>query len=156
MHKQHTYASTLTWTGNTGQGTSNYRVYERSYEISIGNKAVIQGSSDQAFRGDADKHNPEEMLLASLSSCHMLWFLHVCAEAGVNVLAYTDKATAVMIEETNGSGYFTEATLKPHVVVSDATMLAKLDELHHKANRFCFVANSVKFPVYHKGTGEVA
>lgn len=156
MAKQHTYSSTLTWTGNAGEGTANYRSYERSYNISIPNKVTVEGSSDPAFRGDRTKHNPEEMLLMSLSSCHMLWFLHFCSEAGVNVVAYTDTAYGIMVEEPNGSGYFTEVTLKPHVVVSNETMLAQLDELHHKANAYCFIANSVKFPIRHEGTGEVA
>ncbi|MDT3403163.1 OsmC family protein [Mucilaginibacter terrae] len=155
MAKQHNYSSTLTWTGNTGEGTVSYRSYERSYTISIENKAIIEGSSDPNFRGDRTKHNPEEMLLMSLSSCHMLWFLHFCSEAGVNVVAYTDVTSALMVEEANGSGYFTEATLKPHVVVSNESMLAQLDELHHKANKYCFIANSVKFPIKHEGMGEV-
>jgi organic hydroperoxide reductase OsmC/OhrA len=155
MSKQHTYTSTLNWTGNKGEGTSGYRAYDRSYEISIANKAVIQGSSDPAFLGDRSKHNPEELLLASLSSCHMLWFLHFCAEAGVIVSSYTDQASAIMVEESNGSGYFTEATLKPHIVVTNQLMLAQLDALHQKANQYCFIANSVKFPVYHQATGTV-
>lgn len=155
MAKQHTYSSTLNWTGNTGEGTTNYRSYERSYTISIENKVNIEGSSDPNFRGDSTKYNPEEMLLMSLSSCHMLWFLHFCSEAGVNVIAYIDTASAIMVEEANGSGHFTEATLKPHVLVSDEIMLAQLDKLHHKANKYCFIANSVRFPIKHEATGEV-
>ncbi|MFD1258531.1 OsmC family protein [Mucilaginibacter terrae] len=153
MSKQHIYVSTLTWTGNKGEGTSNYRAYDRSYEISIASKALIQGSSDPAFSGDNNKHNPEELLLASISSCHMLWFLHFCAQAGVIVVSYTDQASATMIEESNGSGYFTRATLKPQVVVTNNAMLAQLNALHQKANQYCFIANSVKFPVYHEATG---
>lgn len=155
MAKQHTYASQLTWTGNIGEGTANYRSYERSYSISIQNKAIIEGSSDPAFRGDRTKHNPEEMLLMSVSSCHMLWFLHFCSEAGVVVVEYTDSASAIMVKEASGSGYFTEATLLPHVVVTQEAMLDKLNELHHKANEYCFIANSVKFSVKYEGTGAV-
>src|ERR1700712_2700684 len=103
----HHYQSSLTWTGNKGTGTSNYRSYERSHNIAIENKPLIEGSSDPAFRGDGTKHNPEELLVASLSACHMLSYLHVCAEAGVVVIAYTDDATGTMEETGDGGGHFT-------------------------------------------------
>lgn len=96
--KQHNYTTTITWTGNKGNGTSNYRAYERSYDISIAHKADISGSSDPAFRGDKTKHNPEDLLVASLSSCHMLWYLHLCSEAGIIVTDYVDNATGIMEE----------------------------------------------------------
>ena len=149
MHNKHHYKSTTKWTGNTGSGTSNYRNYERSYSILTEGKMEILGSSDPAFRGDATKHNPEDLLLASLSSCHMLWYLHLCAEAGVVVTAYEDEATGVMLETANGSGHFTEVTLNPQVTVSESTMIEKANSLHKKANELCFIANSVNFPVYH-------
>ena len=149
MHNEHHYKSTTKWTGNTGSGTSNYRNYERSYSILTEGKMEILGSSDPAFRGDATKHNPEDLLLASLSSCHMLWYLHLCAEAGVVVTAYEDEATGVMLETANGSGHFTEVTLNPQVTVSESTMIEKANSLHKKANELCFIANSVNFPVYH-------
>ncbi len=155
MNKQHHYTTDLIWTGNQGTGTTNYRAYERAFEVYIEGKPVLEGSSDPAFRGDPTRHNPEELLLASLSSCHMLWFLHYCADEGVLVTAYTDTATAIMQEDTNGSGRFTEATLRPHVTVTDEPMIARLDELHERANRSCFIANSVNFPVRHKGIGVV-
>jgi len=149
MSKAHFYNANLTWTGNNGQGTQNYRSYERSYHISINNKVTIAGSSDPAFMGNPALHNPEEMLLMSLSSCHMLWFLHLCSEAGVVVNAYTDSASAIMLEERNGSGRFTEATLRPQVTVSHQHMVAQVNDLHKKANQYCFIANSVNFVVRH-------
>ncbi|CAM3843102.1 OsmC family protein [Mucilaginibacter galii] len=155
MGKQHTYNANLTWTGNTGQGTETYRSYQRSYSISINNKITIEGSSDPAFMGNPSLHNPEEMLLMSLSSCHMLWFLHLCSEAGVVVTAYTDNASAIMVEESNGSGRFTEVVLHPHVVVMHQDMMLQIDDLHKKANQYCFIANSVNFPVKHVSTSEV-
>ncbi len=155
MNKQHHYTTNLTWTGNTGTGTANYRAYERAFEVHIDGKPVLKGSSDPAFRGDATRYNPEELLLASLSSCHMLWFLHFCAEAGVMVTAYTDAATAIMQEDADGNGRFTEATLHPNVTVTDEAMVARLDELHKKANKFCFIANSVNFHIKHKAVGLV-
>jgi len=140
---------TIQWTGNQGTGTSGYRDYERSHRISTENKVTIEGSSDPAFRGDKTKYNPEEMLLSSLSSCHMLWYLHFCSEAGIIVTEYTDEATGIMEETASGSGHFTEATLYPKVTVAEESMVEKAEQLHHKANQFCFIANSVNFPVKH-------
>ena len=147
--KDHHYESTIAWTGNTGHGTSSYRTYERSHTISITEKANIEASSDPAFRGDKTKHNPEELLVSSLSSCHMLWYLHLCSEAGVIVIKYTDKATGTMVETDDGGGYFSEVTLHPAVVVLHESMIEKANELHHKANKLCFIANSCNFPVKH-------
>ncbi|MBP2619268.1 OsmC family protein [Chryseobacterium jejuense] len=147
--KNHHYKTTIQWTGNKGNGTSSYRDYERSHTISVENKTVIEGSSDPAFRGDSTKHNPEDIFLSSLSSCHMLWYLHFCSEAGIIVMDYIDEATGIMEETANGSGHFTEVTLYPTVIVSDESMMEKAKELHHKANEFCFIANSVNFTVKH-------
>ena len=150
MGKQHQYSLTTTWTGNQGSGTSGYRAYERSHILSVENKPEILASSDPSFRGDATKHNPEELLLASLSSCHMLSYLHLCADAGVIVTAYIDNATGIMEETPNGSGRFIAVTLYPLVTVTDASMIDKANELHHKANQLCFIANSCNFPVHHQ------
>jgi len=147
--KHHHYKTTIEWTGNKGSGTSNYRDYERSHTISVENKPIIEGSSDPAFRGDKTKYNPEEMLLSSLSSCHMLWYLHFCSEAEIIVTDYIDNATGTMEETTNGSGHFTEVVLNPIVTITDETQIEKAKELHTKANEFCFIANSVSFPVKH-------
>ncbi|MFC3356442.1 OsmC family protein [Sphingobacterium zeae] len=147
--KNHHYTITVEWTGNQGSGTSGYREYERSHRISAENKAVIEASSDPAFRGDRLKYNPEEMLLSSLSSCHMLWYLHFCSEAGIIVTKYIDEATGIMEETANGSGRFTEATLHPKVTVAEESMVEKAEQLHHKANQYCFIGNSVNFPVKH-------
>ncbi|WP_223607057.1 OsmC family protein [Chryseobacterium sp. OSA05B] len=149
MSKEHHYKTAIHWTGNQGTGTSSYRNYERSYTIHIENKAVIEGSSDPAFRGDKTKHNPEDLFLSSLSSCHMLWYLHFCSEEGIIVTDYTDEATVIMTETTNGSGHFTEVILYPTVSVTEESMIQKAKELHHKAGQFCFIARSVNFPVKH-------
>jgi organic hydroperoxide reductase OsmC/OhrA len=150
MNKQHHYKTTIQWTGNKGTGTDNYRNYERSHEIIIENKANISGSSDPAFRGDKTKHNPKDLLVSSLSSCHMLWYLHLCSEAGVIVIDYVDNATGIMVETANGSGQFTEVTLNPIVTVTENSMIDKANALHKKANELCFIAKSVNFPIYHK------
>jgi organic hydroperoxide reductase OsmC/OhrA len=149
MSKDHHYKATIHWTGNKGTGTSSYRNYERSHTINIENKASIEGSSDPAFRGDKTKHNPEELLLSSLSSCHMLWYLHFCSEEGIIVTDYKDEATGIMTETDDGSGHFTSVTLHPTVTVTEESIIEKAKELHHKAGQFCFIARSVNFPVEH-------
>ena len=156
MNKQHTYTLTTKWTGNTGTGTSAYKAYERAHKIEKENKPYILLSSDPSFRGDATRYNPEELLLASLSSCHMLWYLHLCSEAGVIVVDYVDNASGIMEETADGGGRFVEATLHPVVTVTDASMIERANALHHKANGLCFIANSVNFVVKHEGACVVA
>jgi organic hydroperoxide reductase OsmC/OhrA len=152
MKGQHNYATLVRWTGNKGEGTSDYKNYERSHIISADGKPDIEGSSDPAFRGDKSKYNPEDMIVAALSSCHMLWYLHLCTEAGVIVTDYVDNATGIMIETSNGGGRFTEVTLNPTITVSEASMMEKAKLLHKKANELCFIANSVNFLVKHNPT----
>jgi len=147
---EHNYKATITWTGNEGKGTAGYREYQRSHIIDVEGKPEIPASSDPSFRGDKTRYNPEELLLASVSSCHMLWYLHLCSVNGVIVVEYIDQAKGVMIEATDGSGYFKEMTLYPKVIVSDESMIEKANELHHEANRMCFIANSVNFPIHHR------
>lgn len=147
MKRIHHFNTNIKWTGNKGSGTDYYLNYERSHEILVDNKAIILGSSDPVFRGDGTKHNPEDLLVASISSCHMLWYLHLCADAGVIVVDYTDNASGQMSEGEGAGGRFTEVTLHPVVTVADKSMKDKAMELHHKAHEFCFIANSVNFPV---------
>ena len=150
MNRQHNYQLEIKWTGNNGTGTSGYRDYERSYLISGDNKTEIQGSSDPAFSGDKSKYNPEELLLAALSGCHMLSYLHLCAVNGVIVTGYTDNAKGIMMQSPDGNGRFQEVTLQPKVTVAETSMIVKANELHQKANELCFIASSVNFPVHHK------
>jgi len=151
---EHNYKATITWTGNEGKGTAGYREYQRSHIIDVEGKPEIPASSDPSFRGDKTRYNPEELLLSSVSSCHMLWYLHLCSVNGVIVVEYIDQATGVMIEAADGSGYFKEVTLYPKVIVSDESMIEKANELHHEANKMCFIANSVNFPILHSPTTE--
>ncbi len=150
MAATHQYNLSIKWTGNTGQGTTDYTIYERSHTLSIENKPDLLCSSDAPFRGDKSKHNPEDFFLAALSSCHMLWYLHLCADAGVIVTDYIDKAHGVLEIKEGSKGKFTEVTLNPIVIVSDANMIEKAIALHDKANEFCFIANSCNFPIHHK------
>jgi organic hydroperoxide reductase OsmC/OhrA len=146
-HKRHAYSVRVDWTGNCGTGTSSYRAYARDHEISAHGKQPIQGSSDSAFRGNPARYNPEELLVSSVSSCHMLWYLHLCADSGVVVLDYSDHATGTMVETPDGSGSFHEVTLRPRVSIAAASNAEIARQLHERAHLFCFIANSVRFPV---------
>ncbi len=150
MDKKHQYTLSVKWTGNNGSGTSNYRAYERSHSIAAENKADILCSSDPAFKGDGTKYNPEELFVASLSSCHMLWYLHLCTDEGIVVTEYTDNPIGVLSEGPDGSGHFTEVTLYPKVVITDKLMIDKANELHKRANELCFIAASCNFRINHK------
>lgn len=148
QHRQHSYEVTIRWDGAQG-GTRDYRAYSREHVIEVAGKATLRGSADAAYRGDAKLHNPEDLLVASLSACHMLWYLHLCADKGVEVLHYEDKALGTM-EDAPGRGRFTEVTLRPHVTISDNSDEAVALAQHERAHRECFVANSVNFPVHHE------
>ena len=147
VSRQHHYAVTVTWTGNAGNGTETYQGYERAHDIAADGKPTIAGSSDPAFLGDSKRWNPEELLVASLSACHKLWFLGLCAQAGIVVIAYHDAAEGIMHEETIGAGRFTSVTLRPKVTISTRSDPAKAMDLHRRAHEMCFIARSVNFPV---------
>lgn len=148
--KRHDYTVRIEWTGNQGSGTSSYRAYSRSHEIAAPGKPAIAGSSDPKFRGDAARWNPEELLVASLSACHQLWYLHLCAEAGIIVQAYRDDAVGVMLEQPDGAGQFESVTLRPHVTLAPGSDAAIARRLHEQAARMCFIARSVSFRVEHE------
>lgn len=141
------YEITVTWTGNTGQGTRDYRSYERAHTVTGPGKPDLVGSSDPKFRGDAKRWNPEELLLASLSACHMLWYLHLCAESKIVVTEYVDRPTGEMVIEASGLGRFKEATMRPSITITDSSRIADAEKLHEEAHKKCFIANSVNFPV---------
>ncbi len=147
MSKQHRYSSTITWTGNTGEGTGGYKKYSRDHELSVPGKSVVALSSDPTFRGDVHRMNPEELLIASISSCHMLWYLHLCSENGIVVQRYVDHAEGIMEESMDGAGAFVAATLYPEIRIQSRDNLHLAKELHHEAHGKCFIANSVNFPV---------
>lgn len=150
MPKQHTYQIHTTWTGNTGRGTADYRAYSRDHELTgPGKSASIMGCSDPAFRGDPSRYNPEELLVASLSACHMLWVLHLGAEAGIVITSYSDDANGTMIETEDGGGQFTRVILRPKMTITDPSRVPEAIELHKRAHQLCFIARSVNFPVEH-------
>lgn len=145
--KQHRYEVRVDWTGNEGQGTKTYTAYRRDHTIVADGKPEIPGSSDPSFRGDRSRYNPEELLVASLSACHMLWYLHLCAVNKITAIEYRDEASGVMQEHGDGSGEFIRVTLRPVVVISAGGDEAKALDLHHQAHQLCFIARSVNFPV---------
>jgi len=152
---EHRYAVTVRWTGNRGDGTSTYRGYSRDHDIEIPGLPVLKGSADPTFHGDRTRYNPEQLLLAALSQCHMLSFLHVAVKHGVVVTAYEDRAEALMRTNRDGSGQFESATLRPDVTVAAAVDAALMDQLHEEANKVCFIARSVNFPVLHEPAAKV-
>ena len=152
----HRYEIRLDWTGNRGTGTSGYRDYDRRHELRAAGKPMIAGSSDPSFRGDADRWTPEDLLVASLSQCHLLWFLHLAADSGVIVTGYSDEACGSMRMNPDGSGQFTEVVLRPLVLVASPEMVEPARRLHDRVHSLCFIARSVNFPVRPEPTTRVA
>jgi organic hydroperoxide reductase OsmC/OhrA len=149
MASLHHYAVSIEWIGDRGTGTTGYRDYDRALVVRAAGKPDLPSSADTAFRGDADRWNPEELLVAALSECHMLSFFHVAVQHGVVVTGYTDAATGEMETLPDDSGRFVRVDLRPEVTLADEGQRALADSLHPQANRLCFIANSVNFPVHH-------
>ena len=164
MGALHLYTVDVRWTGAGDTGTTSYTAYSRDHEIRVEGRPVLLGSSDPAFRGDPTRHTPEELFVAALSQCHMLWFLHLAAQDGVVVVDYRDEAVGRMRVESAGAGQFTEVTLHPRVTVRGVTagdgragdgdpsgsLDARMATLHRRAHEHCFIARSVNFPVRHE------
>lgn len=151
----HTYALSLTWAGNRGTGTSGYRDYGRDVTAHADGRPGLELTADPAFRGDRTKWNPEQLLVAALSECHLLSFLHVAVMHGVTVVAYADEPVGTMVQEGIG-GHFTGVVLRPTVTITDPRQVELVPQLHHEASRACFIAASVSFPVTHEPTTLVA
>jgi organic hydroperoxide reductase OsmC/OhrA len=154
MRGEHHYEVTVRWTGNTGSGTANYQSYGRDHDVMVQGKPTLQGSADPAFRGRDDRWSPEDLLVAALAECHMLTYLALCATHGVTVTSYEDMATGRMESMLGGSGRFVEVVLNPKVAVTAESSMEQAVELHLEANKSCFIANSVNFPVHHNPTVE--
>lgn len=142
----HVYETSVVWTGNRGQGTSSHTSYDRDHMVRGTGKPDLPMSSDPAFRGDSAKYNPEELLVASLSSCHMLWYLALCAKAKIIVKAYEDRPSGRLVEGTPGGGRFESVVLRPEVTIESGD-IETARRLHEDAHRECFISNSVNFPV---------
>jgi organic hydroperoxide reductase OsmC/OhrA len=149
MTRTHQYQVSTEWTGAGSAGTTHYRAYERAHASRVPGRPELLGSSDPAFRGDSSRWNPELLLVAALSQCHLLQYLHLCAVNGVTVVAYQDDASGTMEEDGEGGGKFTGVELRPIVTVAMPDMVDRAEDLHHEAATKCFVASSVNFPVTH-------
>lgn len=145
----HSFSVNVTWTGAGPEGTTSYTSYSRDHEVVVEGKPPLLGSADAAFRGDASRYSPEDLFVASLSQCHMLWALHMAARAGVVVVGYSDRATGTMRVESAGAGQFVEVTLRPQLTVVGDVDEAVVAKIHDDAHAHCFIARSVNFPVRH-------
>ncbi|CAM3603418.1 OsmC family protein [Dermacoccus barathri] len=148
--KAHEYDVTIAWTGNRGTGTSTYNAYGRDHDVRTVGAPTILGSSDPAFRGDSARWNPEQLQVAALSQCHMLWYLNLAAEAGVVVTAYEDNAHGVMVQDFSGGGQFESVTLRPRVAITAESDPDVARQVHARVPEVCFIARSVNFPVNHE------
>jgi organic hydroperoxide reductase OsmC/OhrA len=155
MAGSHRYAVSVRWTGDRGSGTTGYRDYDRDHVVAAPGKPDLPGSSDPQFRGDPGRWSPEELLVVSLSQCHMLWYLHLAAVAGIVVTGYVDQASGTMALEPGGAGQFTEVVLRPAVTVAAPSMVDGAGPVHAEAAKMCFIARSVNFPVRHEPTVSV-
>jgi organic hydroperoxide reductase OsmC/OhrA len=154
--REHGYAARLVWDGNTGEGTASYTSYGRQYHVAIEGKPELAGSADAAFRGEAAKHNPEDLFLTSIAACHMLFYLSQCARRGIRVLAYEDEVRGTMTVDADGGGRFEEVRLNPVVTIADAAQAPLAEQLHEAAHELCFIANSCSVPIRHRATVRAA
>ena len=152
---QHDYTARIVWTGNRGDGNRSYRGYDRNWEVQTTGKPVIRCSNDPLLGGDPTLHNPEDMLIAALSACHMLWYLHLASDAKVLVTDYCDDPIAIGETQPDGAGRFLSATLRPIITVAAGTDLTLAEALHHRIHKTCFIARSVNFPVTYEARYQI-
>ncbi len=152
MTTEHEYTTRVIWTGNTGEGTKTYKGYDRSWDIAAPNKPVIHCSNDPLLGGDPTLMNPEDLLLSSLSACHMLWYLHLASKEKIIVQSYKDIPVATGETLPNGTGRFLNATLRPRITVSSGSNTERAGSIHDEIHQYCFIARSVNFPVSYEPT----
>jgi len=155
MTKQHSYSSRVLWTGNRGEGTTHYRAYDRTWDIATPGKPVVHCSNDPLLGGDPTKHNPEDLLLSALSSCHMLWFLHLASDAGIVVTGYADNPEGIAEVSASGAGRFLRAVLRPQITLASGSDAALADTIHGRIHEVCFIARSVNFPVSYEARYQI-
>jgi organic hydroperoxide reductase OsmC/OhrA len=152
MAKTQNYTARIVWTGDRGDGTRQYRGYDRTWRIATPGKLPVDCSNDPLLGGDSAKPNPEDLLLASLAGCHMLWYLHLASDAGIVVRAYEDTPLGMGENGQRGEGRFVRAVLRPRITVERGADLAKADALHREVHRYCFIARSVNFPIAYEAS----
>jgi organic hydroperoxide reductase OsmC/OhrA len=156
MPFKHLFKAAINWTSNKNQEQSGRKFYSKSHQITIEGKPILNISAAKAFKGDPELYNPEDLLLSSLVSCHMMSYLYVCSQNGIEVLNYSDNAEATLEVNPDGSGRFTEVILNPKVTITDSDKIQLALELHQKANQLCFIANSCSFPIFHNASCEIS
>ncbi len=148
MHLKHLFKAALNWSKDNGKSIR----YTKNHTISFEGKEALTISAAKAFKGDPSLHNPEDLLLSSLMSCHMMSYLYICAQHQIEVIDYQDQAIATLETNENGSGRFIEVRLNPQVTISNGEQIALANTLHHQAHQLCFIANSCNFPILHQAT----
>lgn len=156
MGFKHLFKAALNWTSNKKEQDLSLKVYSKSHQVKIEGKPILNVSAAKAFKGDPSLYNPEDLLLSSLVSCHMMSYLYVCSQNGIEVLEYSDSAEATLEVNPDGSGRFVEVKLKPKIIIANSDKIELALELHKKANQLCFIANSCNFPVLHEASCESA
>ncbi|OXB02804.1 OsmC family protein [Flavobacterium pectinovorum] len=151
---KHLFKAELNWASSPNPEQSASKFYSKSHKIVIEGKPVLNVSAAKAFKGDPELYNPEDLLLSSLVSCHMMSYLYVCSQNGIEILEYSDNAEATLEVNPDGSGRFVEVLLNPKVKISNQDKIDLAIELHTKANQLCFIANSCNFPVLHEASCE--
>jgi len=152
QYTERQYEVAVEWTGDRGTGTKSYTAYGRDHVVSAEGRPKIRGSSDPGFRGEDTRWNPEQLFVASVAQCHMLWYLHLCAENGVVVLEYVDRPLGTVASRPDGAGEFTDLLLRPAVVVVAPEQVEAAQALHARAHELCVIARSVRCPVRHEPT----
>ena len=150
---KHLFKAELNWISKKEESVLKF--YNKTHQIKIEGKPILEVSAAKAFKGDPSLYNPEDLLLSSLVSCHMMSYLYVCSQNGIEVLEYSDNAEATLEVSPDGSGRFVEVKLYPKVKISNPDQIEFALELHKKANQLCFIANSCNFPVFHEASCEV-
>jgi organic hydroperoxide reductase OsmC/OhrA len=153
--RSHAYRARLNWEGNRGRGTAEYAGYGRRFRVMTDGKPELVGSADPLFLGEPQLHNPEDLLLAAVASCHMLTYLALCSRAGISVVEYADAPAGILTLEPEGGGSFREITLRPRVVLAAGGDRAAAFRLHVRAHELCFIARSCSFPVRHEPAVDV-
>lgn len=156
MAEEHSFTSRVKWTGNRGEGTVTYKGYDRTWDIATPGKPEIHCSNDPLLGGNPNLPNPEDLLLSSLSACHMLWYLHLASSAGIVVTSYVDNPVGVGECMPNGAGRYVRATLRPTITVREGADLVRAAEIHHEIKTVCFIARSINFPVSYETRFEIA
>ena len=147
MATEHDYTTQVVWTGNTGEGTKSYKGYDRTWDIEVPGKPIINCSNDPLLGGDPTLMNPEDLLISSLLACHMLWYLHLASSEGIVVESYKDVPVATGETLPNGSGKFLRAVLRPSITIKKGGDVERAKAIHDEIHQYCFIARSVNFPV---------